>query len=44
MKDAIRLGDSTTHTVDGTPIARNGMKTACGVALIASGPKGVVIS
>ncbi|CAI8848886.1 PAAR domain-containing protein [Pseudomonas monsensis] len=87
MKDAIRLGDSTTHggkvleafsqtdlngkpiagvghkvscplckgifpiaegsstyTVDGTPIALDGMKTACGAALIASGPKGAVVS
>jgi uncharacterized Zn-binding protein involved in type VI secretion len=80
MKDAIRLGDSTTHggkvleafsrtdlngkpiagvghkvscpiaegsstyTVDGVPIALDGMKTACGAALIASGPKGAVVS
>jgi hypothetical protein len=34
----------STYTVDGTPIALGGMKTACGAALIASGPKGVVVS
>lgn len=35
---------SSTYTVDGTPIAPHGMKTACGASLIASGPKGAVIS
>lgn len=35
---------SGTYTVDGTPIALHGMKTACGASLIASAPKGAVIS
>lgn len=35
---------SSTYTVDGIPVALNGMKTACGAALIASGPKGAVTS
>jgi uncharacterized Zn-binding protein involved in type VI secretion len=35
---------SSTYTVDGTPIALDGMKTACGAAPIARGPKGSVIS
>ncbi|MBX8514913.1 PAAR domain-containing protein [Pseudomonas cichorii] len=35
---------SSTYTVDGTPVALNGMKTACGAVLIASGPKGAVFS
>lgn len=33
---------SSTYTVDGIPVALDGMKTACGAALIASGPKGAV--
>jgi hypothetical protein len=32
------------YTVDGVPIALDGMKTACGAELIASGPKGAVVS
>ena len=35
---------SCTYSVCGTPIALHGMKTACGASLIASGPKGAVIS
>ena len=35
---------SSTYTVDGIPVALDGMKTACGAALIASGPKGAAIS
>jgi uncharacterized Zn-binding protein involved in type VI secretion len=35
---------SSTYTVDGTPVALDGMKTACGAGLIVSGPKGAVIS
>lgn len=35
---------SSTYTLDGTPIALDGMKTACGATLIASGPKGAVVS
>lgn len=35
---------SSTYSVGGTPVALDGMKTACGAALIASGPKGAVIS
>lgn len=35
---------SSTYTVDGTPVALHGMKTACGASLIASGPKGAAIS
>ncbi|MBD8709073.1 PAAR domain-containing protein [Pseudomonas sp. CFBP 13711] len=35
---------SSTYTVDGIPVALDGMKTACGAALIASGPKGAVTS
>lgn len=35
---------SSTYTVDGIPVALNGMKTACGAALIASGPEGAVTS
>ena len=35
---------SSTYSVDGTPVALDGMKTACGASLIASGPKGSVIS
>jgi uncharacterized Zn-binding protein involved in type VI secretion len=30
---------SSVYTVNGTAIALNGMKTACGAGLIASGPK-----
>jgi uncharacterized Zn-binding protein involved in type VI secretion len=30
---------SSVYTVNGTPVALNGMKTACGAGLIASGPK-----
>jgi uncharacterized Zn-binding protein involved in type VI secretion len=33
---------SSTYTVDGIPVALDGMKTACGAALIASGPMGAV--
>ena len=33
---------SATHSVDGIAVALDGMKTACGAALIASGPKGAV--
>ncbi|NWC91043.1 MULTISPECIES: PAAR domain-containing protein [unclassified Pseudomonas] len=35
---------SSTYTIDGTPVALEGMKTACGAALIASGPLGAVTS
>lgn len=35
---------SSTYTVDGIPVALDRMKTACGAALIASGPKGAVTS
>ncbi len=35
---------SSTYTIDGIPVALDGMKTACGAALIASGPKGAVTS
>ncbi|WP_282367977.1 PAAR domain-containing protein [Pseudomonas sp. PS02290] len=35
---------SSTYTVDGIPVALDGMKTACGAALIASAPKGAVTS
>ncbi|SES65904.1 PAAR domain-containing protein [Pseudomonas graminis] len=35
---------SSTYAVDGVPVALNGMKTACGAALIASGPMGAVTS
>lgn len=35
---------SSTYTVGGIAVALDGMKTACGAALIASGPKGAVIS
>ena len=31
---------STTYAVDGISVALDGMKTACGDSLIASGPKG----
>ncbi|HCF6898421.1 TPA: PAAR domain-containing protein [Pseudomonas aeruginosa] len=31
---------SSTLKVDGVPVALEGMKTACGASLIASGPKG----
>ena len=31
---------SASYSVDGIAVALDGMKTACGVALIASGPKG----
>ena len=31
---------SATYSVDGIAVALDGMKTACGAALIASGPKG----
>lgn len=34
---------SRVYAVDGTPVALDGMKTACGAALIASGPKGAVL-
>ena len=33
---------SSTYAVDGIPVALDGMKTACGAALIASGPKGAI--
>ncbi len=33
---------SATYSVDGITAALDGMKTACGAALIASGPKGAV--
>ena len=33
---------SATYSVDGITVALDGMKTACGAALIASGPKGAV--
>ena len=33
---------SATYSVDGIAVALDGMKTACGAALIASGPKGAV--
>lgn len=35
---------SATYAVDGIAVALDGMKTACGAALIASGPKGAVSS
>ena len=35
---------SATYSVDGIAVALDGMKTACGAALIASGPKGAVSS
>ena len=35
---------SSTYTVDGTPVALEGMKTSCGASLIASGPKGATTS
>ena len=31
---------SASYSVDGIAVALDGMKTACGAALIASGPKG----
>lgn len=33
---------SATDSVDGIAVALDGMKTACGAVLIASGPKGAV--
>ena len=33
---------SATYSVDGIAVALDGMKTACGASLIASGPKGAV--
>ena len=33
---------SATCSVDGIAVALDGLKTACGAALIASGPKGAV--
>ncbi|WP_371260610.1 PAAR domain-containing protein, partial [Pseudomonas sp. TAD18] len=33
---------SATYSVDGIAVALDGMKAACGAALIASGPKGAV--
>ncbi|KMN12758.1 PAAR repeat-containing protein [Pseudomonas weihenstephanensis] len=33
---------SATYSVDGIAVALDGMKTACGAALIASDPKGAV--
>lgn len=33
---------SSSYDVDGVLVALNGMKTACGASLIASGPKGSV--
>ena len=33
---------SATYSVDGIAVELDGMKTACGAALIASGPKGAV--
>lgn len=35
---------SSTYTVDGTPVALEGMKTSCGASLIANGPKGAATS
>ena len=35
---------SASYSVDGIAVALDGMKTACGAALIASGPKGAVSS
>ncbi|MGY4817702.1 PAAR domain-containing protein [Pseudomonas chlororaphis subsp. piscium] len=35
---------SSVYTVGGIPVALDGMKTACGAALISGGPKGSVIS
>lgn len=35
---------SATYNVDGTPVALDGHKTACGAALISSGPKSGVAS
>lgn len=35
---------SNTYTVSDIPVALDGMKTACGAVLIASAPKGAVIS
>ncbi|PMZ02110.1 PAAR domain-containing protein [Pseudomonas sp. FW306-02-F02-AA] len=35
---------SSTYTVGGIAVALDGMKTACGASLIASDPKGAVIS
>ncbi|GGU83482.1 hypothetical protein GCM10009504_44850 [Pseudomonas laurentiana] len=34
---------SSIYTVEGVPVALNGMKTACGASLIASGPRGAAI-
>lgn len=33
---------SSLYKVNGTPVALDGMKTACGASLIATGPKGTV--
>ena len=33
---------SATYSVDGIAVALDGMKAACGAALIANGPKGAV--
>ena len=33
---------STIYSVEGIAVALDGMKTACGASLIASGPKGTV--
>ena len=33
---------STIYSVEGIAVALDGMKTACGASLIASGPKGAV--
>lgn len=35
---------SKTYTISDIPVALDGMKTACGAVLIASAPKGAVIS
>ena len=35
---------SNTYTISDIPVALDGMKTACGAVLIASAPKGAVIS
>jgi len=40
-KGILPIAEGTaTYSVDGITVALDGMKTACGTALIASGPKG----
>lgn len=34
---------SGSYKVDGIAVALNGMKTACGASLVATGPKGAVL-